>query len=64
MIDHDLNMDDLKGATAGIATVISWTFVHTAEIGFVVATIVSVLSSVYLVQGIILRNRKIKGGKQ
>ncbi|MCO5232862.1 MAG: hypothetical protein LC105_05370 [Chitinophagales bacterium] len=62
MKERDLDMDDLKGATAGLATVISWTFAHSAEIGFIVATGVSILTGVYLVQGIILRNRKLKNG--
>ncbi len=52
--------NDIKGALAGVGTVITWLFAHQSEIAFVSATGVSLLSAAYLIQGILLRHKKIK----
>lgn len=55
----DTDTQDYKHTAFALGSVFSWFFGHSTEIGFAVATTVSFLTMIYLVQGIILRNKEI-----
>lgn len=59
MIDRDV-----KSGIAGVGSVFSWAFAHDSEIAFVLATTVSTLTIIYLVQGIFMRSRQMKNKQE
>ena len=50
---------DVKAGLAGLSSVISWMLGYSTEIGFFLASTVSVLTVVYITQGIYLRMKEI-----
>ena len=58
-MDHQ-GITDTKAALAGVSSVISWMLGYSTEIGFFLASTVSVLTAIYITQGIFLRMREIK----
>jgi hypothetical protein len=55
---------DILGGTAGLATIGAWIMAHQTAVGFVFASCISVLTAVYLIQGIIIRNKEIRNLKK
>ena len=56
----NIEIQDIKHSLAGVGSVFAWMFAHSTEIGFILASGVSGLTIVYLLQGIRLRSRDLK----
>lgn len=53
------NIEDAKHGIAGIGALMTWLVAHQTEIGFLFASTISALTAVYLLQGIIIRQKEI-----